>query len=237
MRTHPFIAPTAVCVPPPGSNPVATAAPENASLVPRSGASVIGAEPPLINGPSANGVAAAPAARGEVAGADTRPAAATTTNIATTRASRVTRARVRARPPWTSMSYISLLDRHVGALAEEGKLRKPGRWAAAHGRPAEGESMPKLMHETRRLEWAGAVDADGHILEPPDLWETYLEPQYRDRALRLVSDENGLEALEIGGRPSVMSRRGFPSTLGAMGDPDLGAIQRDPGRTYVREAP
>jgi predicted TIM-barrel fold metal-dependent hydrolase len=97
--------------------------------------------------------------------------------------------------------------------------------------------MPKPMHETRRLEWTGAVDADGHILEPPDLWETYLEPQYRDRALRLVSDENGLEALEIGGRPSVMSRRGFPSTLGAMGDPDIGAIQRDPERTYLREAP
>lgn len=23
------------------------------------------------------------------------------------------------------------------------------------------------------------VDADGHILEPTDLWERYLEPQYR----------------------------------------------------------
>ena len=28
------------------------------------------------------------------------------------------------------------------------------------------------------------IDADGHILEPPDLWETYLEPKYRDRAIR-----------------------------------------------------
>src|SRR5262249_45804344 len=127
MKTHPFIAPTAICVPPPGSNPVATAAPENASLVPRSGASVIGAEPPLINGPSANGVVAAPAARGEVAGADTRPAAATTTNIAATRASRVTRARVRARAPWTSMSHVPLLEGQAGARAEGGKLRKPGR--------------------------------------------------------------------------------------------------------------
>ena len=39
------------------------------------------------------------------------------------------------------------------------------------------------MHDTKRLSFAGAVDADGHILEPPDLWETYLEPKYRDRAL------------------------------------------------------
>ena len=93
------------------------------------------------------------------------------------------------------------------------------------------------MHETERLSFTGAVDADGHILEPPDLWETYLERQYRDRALRIVRDENGLEELEIGGKRSVMSRRGFPSTLGAMGDPDLGAMQRDPERTYLSEAP
>jgi predicted TIM-barrel fold metal-dependent hydrolase len=97
--------------------------------------------------------------------------------------------------------------------------------------------MTKPMHETKRLECAGAVDADGHILEPPDLWETYLEPEYRDRALRLVLDANGLEALEIGGQPSIMSRKGFPSTLGAMGDPDLRAMQLDPERTYIREAP
>ena len=90
---------------------------------------------------------------------------------------------------------------------------------------------------TERLSFAGAVDADGHILEPPDLWETYLEPKYRDRALRLVPDENGLEELEIGGARSRMSRKGFPSTLGAMGDPDLRGMQLDPERTYLGEAP
>jgi hypothetical protein len=26
---------------------------------------------------------------------------------------------------------------------------------------------------------AMVIDADGHILEPPDLWEKYLEPKYR----------------------------------------------------------
>ena len=61
--------------------------------------------------------------------------------------------------------------------------------------------MAKPMHETRQLGFDGAVDADGHILEPPDLWETYIEPEYRDRALRIVLDDNGLEALEIGGQP------------------------------------
>jgi predicted TIM-barrel fold metal-dependent hydrolase len=97
--------------------------------------------------------------------------------------------------------------------------------------------VSKTLHATGRLSHRGAVDADGHILEPPDLWERYLEPRYRDRALRFVLDDDGLEALEIGGKPSVMSRRGFPSTLGAMGDPDLKAMQLDPSRTYVGEAP
>jgi predicted TIM-barrel fold metal-dependent hydrolase len=97
--------------------------------------------------------------------------------------------------------------------------------------------MSKQIHATHRLSHDGAVDADGHILEPPDLWERYIDPKYRDRALRFIVDENGLEALEIGGRPSIMSRRGFPSTLGAMGDPDLRAIQFDPERTYLGEAP
>ena len=67
--------------------------------------------------------------------------------------------------------------------------------------------MSKPMHETSRLGYEGAVDADGHILEPPDLWETYLESEYRDRALRIVTGDDGLEALEIGGRPSKLSRR------------------------------
>jgi predicted TIM-barrel fold metal-dependent hydrolase len=95
----------------------------------------------------------------------------------------------------------------------------------------------KPIHETHKLEVDGAVDADGHILEPPDLWETYLEPKYRDRALRIVLDERGLEELELNGQRSEMARRGMPSTLGAMGAPDLADMQKDPERTYLREAP
>jgi predicted TIM-barrel fold metal-dependent hydrolase len=97
--------------------------------------------------------------------------------------------------------------------------------------------MAKPMHDTERLGYDGAVDADGHVLEPPDLWERYIDPQHRDRALRIVRDERDLEELEIGGRRSLMSRRGFPSTLGAMGAPDMADIRRNPGRTYLGEAP
>jgi predicted TIM-barrel fold metal-dependent hydrolase len=93
-----------------------------------------------------------------------------------------------------------------------------------------------MLHETQRLTWNGAVDADGHILEPADLWETYLEPKYRDRALRVVKDENGLDELEIGGARSTMSRRGFPSTLAAMGRMDLKEMARDPDVTFENHA-
>lgn len=97
--------------------------------------------------------------------------------------------------------------------------------------------MPKAIHHTERLRCEGAVDADGHILEPPDLWERYLDPRFRDRALRLTLDEDGLETLEIGGKPSQMSAKGFPSTLGAMGSHDVAEIAKDPARTYLSEAP
>ncbi|MFN0088780.1 MAG: amidohydrolase family protein [Acidimicrobiales bacterium] len=41
------------------------------------------------------------------------------------------------------------------------------------------------------------VDADGHVLEPRDTWLTYLEPQWRDRAIRIERDERGDEVLLI----------------------------------------
>jgi hypothetical protein len=37
------------------------------------------------------------------------------------------------------------------------------------------------MSQLKRFPYADAIDADGHIFEPPDLWEKYIEPQYRDR--------------------------------------------------------
>src|SRR5688572_30968936 len=42
------------------------------------------------------------------------------------------------------------------------------------------------------------VDADSHVLEPPDLWETRLAPEYRDRGVRIY-EQDGIEHLEIAG--------------------------------------
>src|SRR5204863_8113587 len=41
------------------------------------------------------------------------------------------------------------------------------------------------------------VDADGHILEPLDLWDHYIDPKFRDRAPRIVKGDNGKERLVI----------------------------------------
>jgi hypothetical protein len=47
------------------------------------------------------------------------------------------------------------------------------------------------------------IDADGHFMEPFDLWEQYLEPQYRERAIRLVKDPTtGEETIFVAGKKS-----------------------------------
>ncbi len=60
------------------------------------------------------------------------------------------------------------------------------------------------------------VDADGHILEPKDLWQTYLEPRYRDRALRIETDDKGFEHWVVNGKPYDY-RYGVFGDMGAIG--------------------
>ena len=39
------------------------------------------------------------------------------------------------------------------------------------------------------------IDSDGHILEPVTLWNDYMDPAFRDRAPKLIIDEDGKEKL------------------------------------------
>lgn len=91
-----------------------------------------------------------------------------------------------------------------------------------------------MGYEIVRLPFDGAVDADGHVLEPADVWETYLEERYRDRAIRLRVDDDGLEYFEFDGSPSVSHAKGKPGLLGAMGDTDA---QPSPDRRYMESMP
>ena len=69
------------------------------------------------------------------------------------------------------------------------------------------------------------VDADGHVLEPADTWLKYIDPAYRDRAIRIARDEQGYEVLLIDGQP-LKTLRG---QLGA-----LGGIEMDTARLLTR---
>src|SRR5215831_14252148 len=62
------------------------------------------------------------------------------------------------------------------------------------------------------------IDSDGHVLEPLDLWENYIDPEFRDRAPRRFIDTDGKERLRIDGK-AFGGRRGL-GTLGAIGARD-----------------
>ncbi len=77
--------------------------------------------------------------------------------------------------------------------------------------------MTTASEPIRRLKFDGAVDADGHILEPGDLWDQYIESKYKARAVRVASTQHGSQYLEIDGRPSKIfgpGRLGGSSLLG-----------------------
>jgi predicted TIM-barrel fold metal-dependent hydrolase len=91
-----------------------------------------------------------------------------------------------------------------------------------------------LAYEIKCFPYSGTIDADGHVLEPPDLWENYLEERYRQRALRIRVDDRGYEYLEIDGRISERSNDGSLGTLGAMGSDDM---RPHPDRRYADNFP
>ena len=91
-----------------------------------------------------------------------------------------------------------------------------------------------MGYEIARFPYDGTIDADGHVLEPATLWEDYLEPRWRDRALRIRVDDAGLEYLEIGGKPSERTKDGSLGVLGAMGDL---TARPSPERRYATSMP
>jgi hypothetical protein len=56
------------------------------------------------------------------------------------------------------------------------------------------------------------IDADGHGLEPIDLWDRYMDPKYRDRGPQLFIDHDGKERLRVEdqviGGPKGLGHRG-----------------------------
>ena len=79
------------------------------------------------------------------------------------------------------------------------------------------------------------VDADGHVMEPADTWLTYIDPQYRDRAIRIDHDDNGYEVLLIDNKPLELVR-GHMGVLGGIGM-DPVALHENGKMTYAEGCP
>jgi len=56
------------------------------------------------------------------------------------------------------------------------------------------------------------IDADGHVTEPPDLWQQYTDPTFRGRAPRFVTDADGTERVLV-----EDTERVFPASSGGFG--------------------
>ncbi len=78
------------------------------------------------------------------------------------------------------------------------------------------------------------VDADSHILEPPELWETYLEDKYRDRAIKIVHPAEGGEQLVIDNRVILP---GGLAILGGVESDRQRLLDPASGFTYLDGAP
>jgi predicted TIM-barrel fold metal-dependent hydrolase len=97
--------------------------------------------------------------------------------------------------------------------------------------------MARIEEKIHKFKYPGAVDADGHILEDAKLWENYSEAKYKPTAIRVKEDAEGLEYLEIAGKPSRVSRKGTFSNIAAMGEVTREKGSFDPKRKYGQDLP
>jgi predicted TIM-barrel fold metal-dependent hydrolase len=81
------------------------------------------------------------------------------------------------------------------------------------------------------------IDADGHVLEPPDLWVRYIDPKFRDRAPRLFTDKDGNEVFMAGDQPLTKPGGGSegerPAKLGVLGGVSFQGAPEVRERTYA----
>jgi predicted TIM-barrel fold metal-dependent hydrolase len=78
-------------------------------------------------------------------------------------------------------------------------------------------------------------DADNHFNEPIDLYERYIDPQYRDKAIRTVRTDDGREIRMYGDKPSTFF--GENDRVRELKAGSLDAQQRVPGTLLNRMNP
>ncbi len=95
------------------------------------------------------------------------------------------------------------------------------------------KALPRLRHP-------GAVDADGHVVEPPDMWERYIDPKHRDVAMAVRTDDQNRHYLDLGrGRISKVIRNGYPVGVALMDRMGGIVYDREPktGSAYIDDMP
>jgi predicted TIM-barrel fold metal-dependent hydrolase len=75
-----------------------------------------------------------------------------------------------------------------------------------------------------RLQLPYAInDADNHFVEPEDMYERYIEPRFRGKAVRFVTDERGQRIQLFGSRPSKL---GFTRESAPRSEQELEALAK-----------
>ena len=64
------------------------------------------------------------------------------------------------------------------------------------------------------------IDADGHICEPPAVWDEYVEKKHRADAIRVVRDNDGRDWISINGRVRRNLRPAAACVPWGMDDPN-----------------
>ena len=85
------------------------------------------------------------------------------------------------------------------------------------------------------------VDMDSHVLEPPDLWDTYLESKYLDRSIQIRRASDGTEELVVDNKVLL---KGHLAALGGVdhrteelfSNPELSYLDACPKASYDTEA-
>ncbi len=97
--------------------------------------------------------------------------------------------------------------------------------------------MAEPLSASELLGHDNIIDADGHILEPPDVWEKYIDPAFRERAVRIRLNADGKEYLELDGRPSRFFNIKAFASLGGMGRSASEIVTSIKTQTYTEAAP
>lgn len=77
-------------------------------------------------------------------------------------------------------------------------------------------------------------DADSHVLEPPDLWDNYLDPAFRNRSIHITPDAQGIDQLWVDGEVIMPNRL---AALGGIGMDTIQLFDRHSALSYMDGSP